>query len=118
MVSKKLFYQLHCYLIETLNLPNLPLAGRSVLLVGRSRLLVVDFHQLPPVHPMPVYASSLDADQPESYIANDLWRMFIFPELTGVMRQRGDRHFIDLLNKVRVENVDSEVERTLKSRII
>ena len=44
--------------------------------------------------------------------------MFIFPELTGVMRQRGDRHFIDLLNKVRVENVDSEAERTLKSRII
>ena len=117
MVSKKLFYQMHCYLIETLNLPNLPLAGRSVLLVGRSILLVVDFHQLPPVYAMPVYASSLDADHPESYIANDLWRMFSFPELTEVMRQR-DRHFIDLLNKVRVGNVDSEVERTLKSRII
>ena len=30
----------------------------------------------------------------------------------------GDRHFIDLLNKACVENVKSEVERTLKSRII
>ena len=30
----------------------------------------------------------------------------------------GDKHFIDLLNKSCVENVKSEVERTLKSRII
>ena len=34
------------------------------------------------------------------------------------MRQRGDKHFLDILNKVRVWNIDSEVERTLKSRII
>ena len=33
------------------------------------------------------------------------------------MRQRRDKHFIDLLNKVRVGNADSKVERTVKSRI-
>ena len=44
--------------------------------------------------------------------------MFSFAELTKVMRQRGDKHFIDLLNKVCVRNVDSEVEKRLKSRII
>ena len=62
---------------------------------------------------MPVYASSLDADHPESCIANDLWRMFSFAELTEVMRQKEDKHFIDILNKVCVGNEDSEVERTL-----
>ena len=34
------------------------------------------------------------------------------------MQQRGDKHFIDLLNKACVGNVKSEVKRTLKSRIM
>ena len=78
--SKKVFYQMHCRLIEIFNLQNLPFAGRSILVVG-------DFHQLLPVHAMPVYASSLDEDHPEGYIANDLWRLFSFAELTDVMQQ-------------------------------
>ena len=78
MVSKKVFYQMHCLLIEIFDLPNLPFAGRSILVVG-------DFDQLPPVRAMPVYASSLDEDNPQSYIANDLWRLFSFAELTEVM---------------------------------
>ena len=65
MVSKKVFYQIHRRIIEIFNLTNLPFAGRSILVVG-------DFHQLPPVCAMPVYASSLDEDHPENYIANDL----------------------------------------------
>ena len=44
--------------------------------------------------------------------------MFSLVELTEVKQQRRDKHFINLLNKVRVANVDSKVERTLKSRII
>ena len=53
---------------------------------------------------MSVYASSLDADHPEIYTAYDLWRMFNFVALAEAMRQRGDMHFIDLLNKVCVGN--------------
>ena len=34
------------------------------------------------------------------------------------MPQRGDKNFIDILNKVCVGNADSEVERTLKWKII
>ena len=37
---------------------------------------------------MPVYTRSLDEDHPETYIANDLWRLFSFAELVEVMRQR------------------------------
>ena len=107
MVAKKSFYQMHRRLI----LPNLPFAGRPILFVAK-------FHQLPPVRAMSVYASSLDEDHPESYIANYLWRLFSFAELTEVMKPRGDKHFIDILNKVCVRNVDNESERALKSRII
>ena len=96
---------------DIFNLPNLPFAGRSILAVG-------DFHQLHPIRAMLVYASSLDGDYPGSYIANDLWRLFNFAELTEIIQQRGDKHFIDILNKLRVGNVDSEVERALKTRII
>ena len=102
---------MHRRLIETFNLPDLLFPGRSILVVG-------DFHQLPPVRAIPAYVSSLDEDYPESYIANDLWRLFSFAELTEVMQQKGDKNFIDILNKVCVGNIYSEVERTLKSRII
>ena len=37
---------------------------------------------------MPVHASSLNADYPDTYIATDLWRMFSFVELTETMPQR------------------------------
>ena len=37
---------------------------------------------------VPVHASSLNADYPDSYIATDLWRMFSFVELAEIMPQR------------------------------
>ena len=111
MVYKKLLYQMHGHLIGIFNLPNLPFSDRSILVLG-------GFHQLPSVRAISVYASSLNEDHLENYIANDLWILSSFAELTEVMRQRGDKHFIDILNKVHVGNVDSEVKRTLKSRII
>ena len=62
---------MHSSLIEIFHLPNLPFAGRSI-------LVVEDFLQLHPVLAVPVYASSLNADHPESYIADKLRRMFSF----------------------------------------
>ena len=111
MVSKKSFYQMHRRLTDCYNLPNLPFASRSILVVG-------DIVQLPPARGMPVYASIIDQDYPESYNADYLRGVFNFVELTEVMWQRGSKHFINLLNKVCVGNVDCEVERTLMLRII
>ena len=99
---------MHRRLIEIFNLLNVTFDGRSILVVG-------DFHQLPPVCAMLLYASSLDEDHQKSL---DLWRLISFAELTEVMRQRGDKHFIVILNTIRVRNLDSEVKRTLKWRII
>ena len=44
--------------------------------------------------------------------------MFNFVQPIEVIQQRGGKAFIDLLNKACVGNEKSEVERTLKSRII
>ena len=99
---------MHRRLIEIFNLLNVSFAGRSLLVVG-------NFHQFPPVCAMLIYATSLDEDHPKKF---DLWRLISFAELTEVMWQRGDKHFIVILNKIRVRNVDSEVKRTLKWRII
>ena len=99
---------MHRRLIEIFNLLNVSFAGRSLLVVG-------NFHQLPPVCAMLIYPTSLDEDHPKKF---DLWRLISFAELTEVMWQRGDKHFIVILNKIRVRNVDSEVKRTLKWRII
>ena len=50
IVSRKLIYQIDQYLIEVFNIPSILLAGKSALVIG-------DLHQLPSVNAMPVYAS-------------------------------------------------------------
>ena len=85
MVSKKSFYQMHRRLTDCYNLPNLPFASRSTLVVG-------DIVQLPPARGVSVYASTIDQDYPESYNADYLRRVFNFVELTEVMWQRGSKH--------------------------
>ena len=46
-----------------------------------------------------------------------LWHLFKYVELTEVVSQN-DKLFIDLLNKIRVDNIDDDVEKLLKVRFI
>ena len=108
MVSNILLLHIHQRLIEILGTSEeLPFAGLSIIAFG-------DLYQLPPINQRPIYSEYKD---PLLNIL-PLWRLFKIAELNEVMRQKGDTVFIDLLNKVRVGNIDAEVESILKSRFL
>ena len=46
-----------------------------------------------------------------------LWYLFKYPESTEVVRQKY-KLFMDLLNKVRVGNINADVEKLFKARFI
>ena len=46
-----------------------------------------------------------------------MWHLFKYAELTEVVREN-DKLFIDLLNKLRLVNIDDDVEKLLKARFI
>lgn len=84
-----------------------PFAGISIIAFG-------DLYQLPPINQRPTYAEYKDA----LLNVSPLWRTFRMAELTEVMRQKDDSVFIDLLNKVRVADVDNTAETILKSKFV
>ena len=46
-----------------------------------------------------------------------MWYLFKYVELTEVVR-KNDKLCIDLLHKVRVSNIDDDVEKEIKARFI
>ena len=94
------------------------MCSTAVEFAGLTVLLVADLLQLPPVMGKPVYATVDSCDSLQRHLALNLWRMFQFAELTEVMKQRGDTKFIDLLNKIRVGNVDEDVQKQIRERFI
>ncbi|XP_057310034.1 uncharacterized protein LOC130648031 [Hydractinia symbiolongicarpus] len=108
MVSNLQLLYIHMRLVEIFSCSEeLPFAGVTVIACG-------DLYQLPPVQQRSVFAD----------FKNDwlnfphLWKYFKLAELTEVMRQRGDSQLIDLLNKVRLANLDDCDIKLLKSRVI
>ena len=88
---------------------NKPFAGKPVILCG-------DLYQLPPVNARPIFIAN--NTYIEGILSVHLWRKFEITELTEIMRQKGDSRLIQLLNKVRVGNIDKDAETLLKSRFI
>jgi ATP-dependent DNA helicase PIF1 len=78
---------------------DLPFGGVQVVAVG-------DFYQLPPVTRSGDKAKLIEAgwESPFVFSAN-VWRTFQPLTLTEVLRQKGDRKFIDVLNAVRTGKV-------------
>ena len=84
---------------------------------GLSVLTVADLLQLPPVRGQLIFSQFSDENSMKHLLGLQLWHLFQYAELTEVIRQN-DQLFIDLLNKVRVGNIDDEVEKLLKARFI
>ena len=80
-------------------------------------MAVAEWLQLPPVREKPIFSQFSDKDSMKHLLVLQLWHFFKYAELTEVVRQN-DKLFIDLLNKVRIGNIDDDVDNLLKARFI
>ena len=83
-------------------------------LAGPSIMNVADLLQLPPVRGILIFSQFSDKDSLKHLSGLQVWHLFKNAELTEVVRQ-DDKLFIDLLNKVRVGNIDDDVEYLIKA---
>ena len=59
-----------------------------------------------------------EAKTTEGFLMLDLWRKFELVEFTEIICQEGDGNFIELLNNIKVGNVDSYADDILKTTFV
>ena len=109
MVSRKLFFQVHKRLIEIFGCgKDLPFANQLVIVCG-------DLYHLPPT----IYSEIRNINNVTIHeiTSASLWHLFKMAELTEIMRQVGDNTLIEVLNKIRVGNIDDFADNVLASRV-
>ena len=82
---------------------------------GLSVTTVANFLELPPVKGKLIFSGFSDKDSMKHLLGLQLWHLLKYAELTEIVRQT-DKLLIDLHNKVRVGNIDDDVEKLLKAR--
>ena len=84
---------------------------------GISFMTVYEFLQLPSVLGKFIFSPFSDKDRMKHLLRLQLWHLFKYAELTEAVRQN-DKPFIDTLNKVRIGNVDNDVEQLFRARFV
>ena len=84
---------------------------------GLSVMTVLDVLQLPPVRGKLIFSQFSGKDSMKHLLGLQIWNLFRYAQLSEVLRQN-DKLFVDLLNKVRVGNIDGDVEKLLKTRFM
>ena len=107
MVSNKMLLYIHQRLKEIFDTPD------HVFFGGKCVVAVGDFFQLPPVNDLPVFASYRN----ELLNLCHPWSEFTMIELTEIMRQKEDKTFLELLNRIRIGQCYDEDVELLRSRI-
>ena len=83
--------------------------------VGLSVMSVPNLLELPPIREKFVSSKFFDKDSMTHLLGLQLQHLLKYAELTEFVRQN-DKLFIDLHHKVRVDNIDDDVEKLLKER--
>lgn len=106
MVPYEMLCMIDSRLRQLKNKENLPFGGINIIVFG-------DLMQLPPVRGAQVF------NQPARFLpAIHIWRHLTLVELTKNMRQQGDTRFADLLNALRVGELNGQHFELLMSRLI
>ena len=90
--------------------------GKIFPLVGNLFFFCRDLYHLQPVRAKPIFTFN-ETETTEEFICSDLWQTFRLAELDQIMRQ-GNEKFINLLNKIRIGQIDQNIEYVIKSRFI
>ena len=111
MVSSKLFYQIQQKRLREIfsSRQDIPSGGKSILVCGNLR-------ELPPVCAKPVFTFN-NTKTTEGYINMDLCLKIRLAELDQLMHQ-DDEVFVNMLNKIRVGEIDWNLEDVFKLHFI
>ena len=108
MVANTTLLNIHQRLKEVFVTPNSKLfAGVSILAVG-------DLYQLPPIRKKPVFENNKN----DGYNLCHPWHVFKMIELIEVMRQKDDKEFTDLLNRIRTASQSQDDIKCLQSKSV
>ena len=108
MVSNNRLLHIHQRLKEIFG------TSSSKIFAGISIIAVGDLHQLPPIQQKPIFCRYSN----DVYNLSHPWHEFKMIELVEIMRQKDDRPFIELLNRVRVAQHTEADIRTIQSRAV
>ena len=86
------------------------------LFAGLLVMTVAYLLQLLPVRVKLIFSQFFDKDSMKHLLGLQLWHLFIYAVLTEIVRQN-DKLFGDLLNKVRVGNIDDGVKKITQTKI-
>ena len=82
-----------------------------------SIMTVADLLQLLPIREKLIFLRFFGKDSMKNLLGLQLWHLFKYAKLTEVVRPN-NKLFVNLLNKVRVGNIDDDFEKLLKARFI
>ena len=113
MIGAQTLYKIHMRLqeIKGMQYANTRFGNVTMIAVG-------DLYQLPPLKDKKIYDTPGTGDDPSPVcLHQSLWQEnFYFHELTHIVRQK-NKHFAELLNRVREGKITDKDEVTLKTRV-
>ena len=108
MVANTTLLNIHQRLKEIFATPNFKLfAGISIVAVG-------DLYQLPPIRKKPIFENYKN----DGYNLCHPWHVFRMIELIEIMRQKDDKEFTDLLNRIRTASQTEDDIKCLQTKSV